>query len=62
MRSLDSTSPFRQAFKDDKDNYYTPDGNYVALRIPPSEGNLSLRGAFELANSTGVVRKAEDVR
>lgn len=40
--SLDSTSPFRQAFKDDKDNYYTPVGNFVALRIPPSEGNRGL--------------------
>jgi hypothetical protein len=43
VRSLDSTSPFRQAFKDDKDNYYTSNGNYVALRIPPSEGNSRLQ-------------------
>ena len=44
VTSLDSTSPFRQAFKDDKDNYYTATGNYVALRIPSAEGNMRLRG------------------
>jgi hypothetical protein len=43
VSSLDSTSPFRQAFKDDKDNYYTPSGNYIALRIPSAEGNTQLR-------------------
>jgi hypothetical protein len=59
--SLDSTSPFRQAFKDDKDNYYTMDGNYIALRIPPSEGNLSLRGRIRAGQlDQGVVRKAEE--
>jgi hypothetical protein len=62
VESLDSTSPFRQAFKDDKDNYYTPGGrNYVALRIPPSEGNAKLQArirAGQLDQST--VRAAED--
>ena len=44
VASLDSTSPFRQAFKDDKDNYYTPaSASYVALRIPPSDGNAKLQ-------------------
>lgn len=61
VRSLDSTSPFRQAFKDDKDNYYTPAGNHIALRIPPSEGNLSLRGRIRAGQlDQGVVRKAEE--
>jgi hypothetical protein len=61
VRSLDSTSPFRQAFKDDKDNYYTADGNHVALRIPPSEGNESLRGRIRAGQlDQGVVRKAEE--
>lgn len=60
VRSLDSTSPFRQAFKDDKDNYYTADGHHVALRIPPSEGNESLRGRIRAGLlDQGVVRKAE---
>jgi hypothetical protein len=60
VRSLDSTSPFRQAFKDDKDNYYTANGNHIALRIPPSEGNDSLRGRIRAGQlDQGVVRKAE---
>lgn len=61
VRSLDSTSPFRQAFKDDKDNYYTANGNHVALRIPPSEGNDNLRGRIHAGQlDQGVVRKAEE--
>jgi len=43
VTSLDSTSPFRQAFKDAKDNYYTLDGTFVALRIPQVDGNTRLR-------------------
>ncbi len=41
--SFDSTSPLRQAFKDDKDNYYTPDRTYCALRVPQVEGNARMR-------------------
>jgi hypothetical protein len=41
--SFDSTSPLRQAFKDDKDNYYTPDGTYCAIRVSQVEGNAKLR-------------------
>ena len=41
--SLDSTSPLRQAFKDDKDNYYTLDGAFSAIRIPQVEGNYRLQ-------------------
>ena len=40
--SFDSTSPLRQAFKDDKDNYFTMDRTYTAIRIPQVEGNPSL--------------------
>jgi hypothetical protein len=32
VTSFDSTSAFRQAFKDDKDNYHTPDRTYTASR------------------------------
>jgi len=42
VASFDSTSPLRQAFKDDKNNYYTPDRTYTAIRIPQVEGNPSL--------------------
>lgn len=41
--SFDSTSPLRQAFKDDKDNYYTLDRTYTAIRIPQVEGNAKLQ-------------------
>ena len=44
--SFDSTSPLRQAFKDDKDNYYTPDRTHVAIRIPQVEGNPALQRAI----------------
>ncbi len=61
VRSLDSTSPFRQAFKDDKDNYYMPGDNHIALRIPPSEGNDNLRGRIRAGQlDQSVVRKAEE--
>jgi hypothetical protein len=43
ITSFDSTSPLRQAFKDDKDNYYTPVGNYSAIRVPQVDGNPSLK-------------------
>jgi hypothetical protein len=42
VTSFDSTSPFRQAFKDDRDNYYWQDRTYTALRIPQVEGNPKL--------------------
>jgi hypothetical protein len=61
VQSLDSTSPFRQAFKDDKDNYYTAAGNYVALRIPPSEGNSKLQALIRAGREDQrTVRDAED--
>ncbi len=41
--SIDSTSPLVKAFKDDRDNYFTSEGAYTAVRIPQVEGNLSLR-------------------
>jgi hypothetical protein len=44
VTSFDSTSPLRQAFKDEKDNYYTPTrGNYPAIRVPQVEANVSLK-------------------
>jgi len=42
VASFDSTSPLRQAFKDDKDNYYTADRAYTALRVPQVQGNAKL--------------------
>ncbi|GAA3283989.1 hypothetical protein GCM10020218_041440 [Dactylosporangium vinaceum] len=43
VTSFDSTSPFRQAFKDDRDNYYTASRTYVALRVPQVDGNTKLK-------------------
>jgi hypothetical protein len=43
VTSFDSTSPFRQAFKDDRDNFYTPSRTYVALRVPQVDGNAKLK-------------------
>lgn len=42
VTSFDSTSPLRQAFKDDRDNFYTLDRTYSAIRIPQVEGNAKL--------------------
>jgi hypothetical protein len=43
VTSFDSTSPFRQAFKDERDNYYTVDRTYTALRVPQVDGNPKLK-------------------
>jgi len=43
VTSFDSTSPFRQAFKDATNNYYALDRTYVALRVPQVEGNAKLQ-------------------
>ncbi len=44
VTSFDSTSPFRQSFKDDTDNYYVLRRTYTALRVPQVDGNPRLRG------------------
>jgi len=43
VTSFDSTSPLRQAFKDERDNFYTMDGAYTAVRVPQVEGNPGLQ-------------------
>jgi hypothetical protein len=43
VASFDSTSPLRQAFKEDVDNYYTLNRTYTALRVPQVEGNARMR-------------------
>jgi hypothetical protein len=47
VTSFDSTSAFRQAFKDDKDNYHTPDRTYTALRVPQVDGNPKLKALIQ---------------
>ncbi len=41
--SFDSTSPFRQAFKDDRDNYYAPERKYLAIRVMQIDNNNRLK-------------------
>ncbi len=43
VTSFDSTSAFRQSFKDDRDNYHAPDRTYTALRVPQVDGNPKLK-------------------
>jgi hypothetical protein len=43
VASFDSTSPLRQAFKDGKDNYYTSDRTFTAVRVPQVDGNPKLQ-------------------
>jgi hypothetical protein len=43
VTSFDSTSPFRQAFKDDRDNYHGHDRTWIALRIPQVDANPKLQ-------------------
>src|SRR5437588_4042475 len=55
VASFDSTSPLRQAFKDDTDNYWTLDGAYTAIRVPQVDGNRQLL----LAIRSGRVAQAQ---
>jgi hypothetical protein len=43
VTSFDSTSPFRQAFKDDRDNYYAPNRKYLAIRVMQIDSNNRLK-------------------
>ena len=47
VTSFDSTSAFRQSFKDDRDNYHTTDRAYTAIRVPQVEGNAKLKRNIE---------------
>jgi hypothetical protein len=63
ISSFDSTSPFRQAFKDERDNYWTAEGTFVALRIPQVDGNAGLQakvraGRIDQAEAQRLERKA----
>lgn len=57
VTSFDSTSPFRQSFKDDRDNYYALDRTYTAVRVPQVDGNPKLKAAI----SAGRVRQREAI-
>ena len=58
--SVDGTSPLKQAFKDDKNNYHTETYNYVAVRIPQVQGNNALMRAIRAGDiDGGTARDAE---
>ena len=58
VTSFDSTSPFRQAFKDDKDNYHTSTRAFTALRIPQVEANPKLKKLIQ----AGRIRQQDALR
>ncbi|MFJ5288504.1 tRNA-guanine transglycosylase DpdA [Streptomyces sp. NPDC088348] len=43
VTSFDSTSAFRQAFMDERNNYHTADRSYLAIRVPQVDGNPTLK-------------------
>jgi hypothetical protein len=45
VTSFDSTSAFRQAFMDDRNNYHTQTDSFVAIRVPQVDGNPTLKRA-----------------
>lgn len=55
VTSFDSTSPFRQSFKDDRDNYYALDRTYTAVRVPQVDGNPKLKARIR----AGQVRQGD---
>lgn len=58
VTSFDSTSPLKQAFMDDRDNYYTPQRTYIAVRVPQVEKHLKLQRRIR----SGEVDQAESTR
>ncbi|MGW5051355.1 tRNA-guanine transglycosylase DpdA [Actinokineospora sp. NPDC004072] len=55
VTSFDSTSVFRQAFMDDRNNYHTAEGAYTAIRVPQVDGNPALKRLI----LSGAVSQAE---
>ncbi|WP_035303600.1 tRNA-guanine transglycosylase DpdA [Actinokineospora inagensis] len=43
VTSFDSTSVFRQAFMDDRNNYHTDESTFTAIRVPQVDGNPALK-------------------
>ncbi|MER5418949.1 tRNA-guanine transglycosylase DpdA [Streptosporangium roseum] len=43
VTSFDSTSPFRQAFMDDRNNYHTVAESFTAIRVPQVDANPALK-------------------
>ncbi|MEV2255707.1 tRNA-guanine transglycosylase DpdA [Streptomyces sp. NPDC050147] len=43
VSSFDSTSAFRQAFMDERNNFHTAERSYAAVRVPQVDGNPTLK-------------------
>ncbi|GAA2215701.1 hypothetical protein GCM10009850_111690 [Nonomuraea monospora] len=65
VTSFDSTSPFRQAFMDDRNNYHTKNEAYTAIRVPQVDGNPSLKRrilAGEISQAKAKIAERECMR
>jgi len=65
VTSIDSTSPFRQSLMDEDDNYHTNKSNYVAIKVPQTNGNPSLirrikSGEVDQRNAMDLEKKCLD--
>ncbi|MEV4288479.1 tRNA-guanine transglycosylase DpdA [Nonomuraea bangladeshensis] len=60
VTSFDSTSPFRQAFMDDRNNYHTASKAYTAIRVPQVDGNPSLKRRVLAGEVSQVKAKAAE--
>jgi hypothetical protein len=58
VTSFDSTSAFRQSFKDDKDNYHTLDRAFTAIRVPQVDANPKLKAKIR----AGEIRQEQAIR
>ncbi|MEY9846174.1 hypothetical protein ABH940_003259 [Streptacidiphilus sp. BW17] len=60
VTSFDSTSAFRQAFMDERNNYHTREDAFAAIRVPQVDGNPTLkRQILSGAVSQAAAMKAE---
>ena len=64
ISSFDSTSPLLKAFKDDKANYFLPDGrSYLALRLPSvRDPSLSRRLSSGDLDAETVERREQEAK
>jgi hypothetical protein len=58
VASFDSTSPLKQAFMDDRDNYYAPGRTYTAVRVPQVDKSPKLKKRV----LAGEIDQAEAIR
>lgn len=58
VTSFDSTAPLTRAFKDARNNYFTAERTYSAIRVPQVDGNPKLRRWIR----AGKIDQAEAVR